>query len=210
MGGGGEGEDEASAVLDNDGPEEAGGSDSKGDEGLAAAASSSSASSSPSSAERPHSLPAVRVLSDADIAAGTHGIEDVVLPLPGFAVVFPQHAVGAAAAARLLAEDGFGLECEGAGASVEERVAAVFRPRDRRFQFPGDYRALVGVAHEVQWATLRSPPFQDVLLSDVDEMHGRRLRAEAGAGEPTLKVSFTLGRSVYATIVLREVMGGCP
>jgi len=215
----------AAAAGMEDGPEaeaEAHADDDAGAEGAASASSSSSSSSSSAAAPplRPHSLPAVRVLTAADVAGGAYSIEHVLMPLPGFAVSFPQHAVGAAAAARLMAEDGFfggggGAAGGAGGGSDEERVAAAFSARDRRFQFAGGYRALVSAARDPQWRLLRGlAPHEDVNASDVELLRGGGGRAAARAAEaasasrgaPTLLVSFTLAKSAYATVALREVM----
>jgi tRNA(Glu) U13 pseudouridine synthase TruD len=135
--------------------------------------------------------------------------------------------VGAAAAAHLLAEDGFfageaGGSADG-GASAEARVAAAFSARDRRFQFAGGYRAIVRAAGDVQWRLLRGvAPHEDVLASDAEILRGGggggggggfgrgapRVASGGASGAPTLVVSFTLAKSAYATVALREVMEG--
>jgi len=209
-----------------------------GEAAVAAAAEEAGApagAAPPPSSLRPHSLPAVRALTAADVAGGAFSLEHVLMPLPGFAVRFPQHCVGAAAAARLLADDGFGeaspaggggtgagggAAATAGGDSAEERVAAAFSSRDRRFQFAGGYRALVSTARDAQWRVLRGVALhEDVLTTDAEAMRGggRAARAAAaaaaggqggGGGAPALLVSFSLAKSAYATVALREAMEG--
>jgi tRNA(Glu) U13 pseudouridine synthase TruD len=97
-------------------------------------------------------------------------------------------------------------------------VAAAFSSRDRRFQFAGGYRALVSAARDAQWRVLRGvAPHEDVLTTAAGARRGggRAARAAAaapgspgGVGAPTLLVSFSLAKSAYATVALREVMEG--
>ena len=50
-------------------------------------------------------LPEVHVVTAAEAANGTYGLEQVVLPLPGYAVTYPTNAIGAEYT-KLLAADG--------------------------------------------------------------------------------------------------------
>jgi hypothetical protein len=203
----------------------------------------------------PRSLPAVVRISEEEAASGTFGIEDVLLPVPGFLVTYPSHAVGAATVAQLMSDAGALPATETVGSlgraaaaatpapvtapaqadSAAARVAAAFTPRDARFQFTGDYRALVSTARDMQWTVLHVEPHRDVIGSDADVLRGRRpvsagsaqdtpamsvvpaapvaLDAPAAPAAPSaptalaaLQLSFTLSRSAYATVALREVM----
>jgi hypothetical protein len=40
------------------------------------------------------SLPRVHVVTEADVSSNTYTIADVVMPLPGLSVEYPQHAAG--------------------------------------------------------------------------------------------------------------------
>lgn len=107
-------------------------------------------------------------------------------------------------------------------------VSSVFSARDKRFVFAGDYRKVVGVAQDVSWEWIpHAAPTQDVTTTDWQEMQAGRRRggASASAGSssadpatgsgaaasnssfpPAVKLSFTLGRSSYATMAMREVL----
>ena len=50
----------------------------------------------------------VHVVTSADVAAGTYQLSDVVLPLPGFDVVYPTNSVGELAK-QMLEKDGITL-----------------------------------------------------------------------------------------------------
>ncbi len=214
----------------------------------------------------PSVLPEVRRLTDEDVATGAYALTDVVMPLPGFAVTYPGHSCGAAAAGALLAADGLlpasvsaakdggetaaaaspAAVADAAAAAAAVAIAAVFQPRDRRLHFPGGYRRIVVVAQKAEWTVLENaPPTADVCATDLDAiMRARRsegggggtvaawMTQAAAAGEavagatpaapavpqeeeaptaprhPALRVSFTLDKSCYATMALREAMGG--
>ncbi|KAF8060524.1 leucine--tRNA ligase [Scenedesmus sp. PABB004] len=100
--------DQAHAGDDGDAPD-AGGADGDGDEASAAAAASAAAR-----------LAAAHVVTADEAAAGTYGIADVVLPLPGARVSYPRHAAGRAFYLSLAAADGVALP----GATAEEYAAA--------------------------------------------------------------------------------------
>ena len=107
-------------------------------------------------------LPAVRVLTPSDIATGRFSILDVVLPLPGFAVEFPEHSCGAAVIADLMQSDGFTLSVDGtAGPAAAVRAAWASGPR--AFTAPGGYRKLIGVAEDVRWCLVRHARVDDDL-----------------------------------------------
>ena len=50
--------------------------------------------------------PRVKALTAEDIASGKYTIFDVVLPMPGYSVVYPEHACGKVMFDSLLARDG--------------------------------------------------------------------------------------------------------
>jgi tRNA pseudouridine13 synthase len=166
-------------------------------------------------------LPAVRALTADDISSGSFGIEDVVMPLPGCNVQYPTHIVGASAIANLLISDGI-LEARNlsdASTILDDAalVASVFRSRDLRSQFSGDYRHIVTRARDLDWTLVRISPSEDVFVSDIDVMRNistsvRVNNESAAQGQSpqscALTMSFSLPKSSYATIAMRELMKG--
>lgn len=181
-------------------------------------------------------LPSVRVLTAADVAAGTHSIADVVIPLPGSAVTFPEHeCAGAVAVAALMRADGFVLD---SALSPAAAVRSAWAAGPRAFTAPGGYRRLVSAAEDVRTRLVRHARMDDDLqVSDAETLLGAVragggrsaggggesaavagaavscaefpvLSAAAAAGGPLLAVQlcFSLRSSCYATMALREVM----
>lgn len=209
--------------------------------------------------------PEVHALTEADIAAGTYSIEDVVMPLPGCEVKYPAHECGEPLARELLEADGMGVE---AFAQPESKY--------RMLRLPGAYRHIVQRPRDVQWELKTyTSGNQQLVETDFDRLRRRGLvpevvrapkrgrddargdagtagraggagggNGEAGAGDageaekaksdaaaaatPTpsaaldasmgddaaqeeepsqlaLQVSFSLGRSCYATMCIREL-----
>jgi tRNA pseudouridine synthase D (TruD) len=81
------------------------------------ASAGAAATSAPRSAER---RAAVHVVTEAEAAAGTYSVRDVVLPMAGAHTVYPQHEAGWRLAVALAAADGVRLP----GTSDEEAAAA--------------------------------------------------------------------------------------
>lgn len=166
-------------------------------------------------------LPAVRVLTADDISSGIFSIEDIVMPLPGCDVVYPAHVVGASVVADLLISDGI-LEPRSSSdtstaLSDSILIASVFRSRDLRSQFSGDYRHIVTRARDLEWSLVHISPLEDVFISDLDTMRDSVSSisvkdssnpAQGPLTASALKMSFSLPRSSYATIAIRELMKG--
>jgi tRNA pseudouridine13 synthase len=166
----------------------------------------------------------VRALTADDIASGAYSIADVLLPIPGYATRFPSHAAGCAAAvAELMAGDGVIARADTAklraiadpaarDAVAVELMQPVWKPRARRdFQLAGSYRRLVECARDVQWRVVQhSTAEQQLVLTDLDTVQKRglepHLESDAGAAYLSLVLEFSLGRSCYATMALRELM----
>lgn len=91
--------------------------------------------------------PAVRTLTEEDIAAGTYTIFDVLMPVFGYDAKYPTHAVGEARIAEVLAAD---------GVNMEEHLT---QPKHRFMSLQGAYRQLVGRPTHVSWhlKTYHSP-----------------------------------------------------
>ena len=130
-------------------------------------------------------------------------IQDVLIPIPGTKVKFPDNEVKSWFE-EFLAEDDMSLE------SFDSSV--------KDYRLPGDYRAVVVRPGEVDWSLVsHDDPLKDLLLSDKDLLENKdsgggdcagvqnRLSEEVGRFR-SLVLRFSLPSSSYATMALREVM----
>ncbi len=222
--GGGEGVVEGDFVLEGEGDEEeVGGAEEEeeeeeaegvaeegaGEEGGEVAAAAAE-EGGPGGGQRPP-RPAPLVATPVDVAAGRFTPSAVALPIPGAEVAFSSDPRwGLPALGALLRADGFPVP-PGGGEDAAASVRAVFQPRDRRFHCAGGYRRLFGRAENVAWALLRyGEPTED--LADVcgGGGGGEVGAVEGGGGSGgallALQLAFTLKKSTYATVALREVL----
>jgi len=98
----------------------------------------------------------VRVLSEADVASGRYRLSDVLLPLPGYEVQYPNNEIGAEYK-RLLAEDGvqFVRHTKGCGVNKE-------------FCLAGGYRPLLQLPRAMRWEFVRYSHSQQPLHEPTD------------------------------------------
>jgi tRNA pseudouridine13 synthase len=179
-------------------------------------------------------LPIVHVLTANDISKGLYSIDDVIMPLPGCDVAYPTHTLGATAVADLLIADEVLQPRTNTDSSMTlsdvNLVASIFRSRDLRSQHSGDYRHVVSRARDLNWSIVQVSPYEDVFESDIETMQKSletkskdsiaaklqpNVESSHGSSHASLhglysalKVSFSLPRSSYATIALRELMRG--
>ena len=172
----------------------------------------------------------VRPLTADDVAAGTHTIRDVLLPLPGFDSVFPTNDIGQFYA-DLLAKDGISPETF-SSCYVQYRSAGAYR---RLIQMPGDFQwscfayadpnaelmppELTYLRKGAEATTEVPPTFALQALPVADILCGSRHAAaeaeEAGSDAVEfergpnrlmgVQLKFTLPPGTYATMMLREV-----
>lgn len=84
----------------------------------------------------------MKALNSVDIASGKYSIFDVVLPVPGYSTVYPEHAAGRVFVEGMLAADGL---------SVPE----VWQQRAHRdLSLSGTYRPLLNKALDVSWSVV--------------------------------------------------------
>ena len=121
-------------------------------------------------------------------------IHDVILPIPGTKVKFPDNEIKSWYE-EFLAEDGLTLE------SFDSSV--------KDYKLPGDYRRLIIKPTDVDWE-LKSytDPTTDLILSDWEKMKNPEADAtDKSEGESkALIIKFSLPSSSYATMALREIM----
>ncbi|ORX91940.1 tRNA pseudouridine synthase D [Basidiobolus meristosporus CBS 931.73] len=134
---------------------------------------------------------AVKVLTEDDLPQYT--IYDVVLPLPGFDVVYPENEIGGKYN-ELMSQDGLD-------------------PRDMRrnvkeFSLPGSYRKFMAKPENVSWQTLKYTDADASLAqTDLDRLAGIQEPAGVPDGDHlALRVAFSLSSSQYATMALREIL----
>eukprot|EP00899_Mesostigma_viride_P015275 jgi/Mesvir1/23749/Mv25773-RA.2 len=123
------------------------------------------------------SVAAVKVVTQEDLTAGTFKVEDVVLPLPGKSVRYPNHEV-AAVYKRLARQDNVDLEA--------------WPHSVRDFSLPalqGDYRCIIQKPLDVTWSLARySHPEEKLCPTDYDTLleEQRKARGQSrGQQAPT-------------------------
>lgn len=134
----------------------------------------------------------VRVITQEEIDSNQFSITDVVLPLPGFDIKYPENDL-ADAYKELLAKDGLDL-------SVTHKV--------KDYSLSGSYRKVVQKPLNLEWEFVR---YNDqnipLFISDADKLKGKSEPKTIEDGNMVaLKLSMTLHRSTYATMCLREIM----
>ncbi|GAA5980746.1 hypothetical protein JCM10908_001762 [Rhodotorula pacifica] len=148
------------------------------------------------------SVPKVHALTAEDIQSGKYTINDVVLPMPGFAVQYPAGQLGEVYR-RVIREDGINPD-------------DMWR-KQKEYSLGGTYRKILHMPQDVSYRLLVSTsPNEDLAQTDEDRLLGRpapqarEYREEDGPlkeGESlALQIELTLGSSTYATMALREVL----
>ena len=119
-------------------------------------------------------------------------IQDVLIPIPGTKVKFPDNEVKSWFK-EFLAEDDMSLE------SFDSSV--------KDYRLPGDYRSMVVLPGDVNWSLVgHEDPLQDLLPSDKDALESKAGVSVTGDKYKSLILMFSLPSSSYATMALREVM----
>ncbi|XP_037090775.1 pseudouridylate synthase 7 homolog [Pollicipes pollicipes] len=141
----------------------------------------------------PGGPPDVRALTEAELAQ--HTIHELVLPLPGWAVRYPDNET-ADWYRELLEADGVDLSREHCDSL-------------RQYSLAGAYRRVLARPDVGRWRIARyADPAVDLVASDVDALMGRTPPADDPSGPyRALLLQFTLPASCYATMALREITG---
>lgn len=155
-------------------------------------------------------LPQVPILLTAE-NIHRYRLRDIVMPVPGHASIYPQHAVG---------ETTYGEELS-ALLGANTCPSKAFRPPVRAlWELPGAYRHILVVPERVtHQLALYSDPDVDLPSGFVtrSQVQGEQDDAEVGAANDKdthrqrsrhlgLAISFNLPTSAYATMALRELM----
>ncbi|XP_059843151.1 pseudouridylate synthase 7 homolog isoform X1 [Hypanus sabinus] len=120
-------------------------------------------------------------------------IHDVVLPLPGFDVLYPKHKIGKAYE-EMLAADSLDINN--------------MRHKIRDYSLSGAYRKIIIRPQNVTWEILVYDDKKIPLVqTDVEKLEGVPLPKSSEAGKfKALKMDFSLPPSTYATMAIREVL----
>jgi tRNA pseudouridine13 synthase len=146
-------------------------------------------------------IPAVKVVTAEDVAAGSFTIEDIVLPLIGAGTRDPENECSKV-------YDEY-LEKHGLTRKMLDQL------KDRDFNCAGDYRKVLCRPSDVDFEILEyKDSLTPLMQTDLMKINGIDLDLGKGKGkegdpdEPLLAmvVGFTLPSSSYATIALRELM----
>jgi tRNA pseudouridine13 synthase len=133
-----------------------------------------------------------RAVTSDEIAEGKFTIHDVVLPMPGTAVIYPENL-------REFYLERFQLD------GVAE---SMFRNSVRDYSLRGDYRKIVSKPGDLQWKILH---YNDnsirLSLADLDIIQGKPEPVDVPDGTfKAVLISFNLPSSCYATMCLRELI----
>lgn len=143
----------------------------------------------------------VRPLTSEDIKLGKYTIYDVVLPSPGYDVVYPTNAELMKVYESSMAKDG--LDPHKMGRNVRE------------FSLAGSYRHLMGQPKDLSYEVVKyKEPTDTILHTDLEILRAKKEGKELprlAVGEPdstktSVVLRMKLGVSSYATMALREFM----
>lgn len=156
-----------------------------------------------------HVAQPVNVLSQEDIS--NYSIYDVILPLPGFDIKYPENEVKDWYKEAL---QEYGLELEMHKQKVKQVQCIVlqlcFLKENfcRTYNLSGKYRKLVEKATNLSWYTLRyDDPNSNLIRSDYEELQGEdEPKSIEGGQYKALIIDMCLSSANYATMVLREVL----
>ncbi|XP_074840256.1 pseudouridylate synthase 7 homolog [Carettochelys insculpta] len=130
-------------------------------------------------------------IEEADVDDYT--IHDIVMPLPGFDVVYPKHKIGDAYKEMLAADN---LDINN------------MRHRIRDYSLSGAYRKIIIRPQNVSWEVVAyDDPRIPLFSTDLDKLEGKPPPILATEGKfKALKMEFSLPPSTYATMAIREVL----
>ncbi|KAF8927357.1 pseudouridine synthase [Dissophora ornata] len=131
-----------------------------------------------------------KVLTEGDVDQYT--IYDVILPMPGFDVIYPTHAIGEKYK-ELMAKDGLDPHN--------------MRHPNKEYSLPGSYRAFLSKPENVEWEIMRYDEANlPLTLTDLEELEGKSKPEVVKDGKfLALVLNLTLRSSQYATMAIREI-----
>uniref|UniRef100_A0A8C7PZW2 Pseudouridylate synthase 7 homolog n=1 Tax=Oncorhynchus mykiss TaxID=8022 RepID=A0A8C7PZW2_ONCMY len=125
--------------------------------------------------------------------AETHSIQDVVMPLPGFDVIYPTHHVGKGYREKL---------------STDNLDIDNMRHRVRDYSLAGAYRRILIKPSDVSWSVINyDDPRISLVHTDVEKLEDQPPPVFNKEGKyRALRMEFSLPPSTYATMAIREVL----
>ncbi|KAM8710084.1 hypothetical protein ACLKA7_016819 [Drosophila subpalustris] len=136
----------------------------------------------------------VRPLTAEDIASDKYKLSDVVLPLPGYDITYPNNEC-AAWYEEMLAEVGLSSE--------------LLRHKEKTYALGGAYRKLLIQTNDLKWSFRRySTPEDTLIASDWEQLKNIEITPEPSESEGkymALLLEFSLPTAAYATMLLREL-----
>ncbi|XP_013872268.1 pseudouridylate synthase 7 homolog [Austrofundulus limnaeus] len=125
--------------------------------------------------------------------AESHSIHDIVMPLPGFDVIYPSHHIGAGYR-ELLSADGLDID------NMRHKV--------KDYSLAGAYRRVIIRPTDVSWEVIRyDDPKISLVHSDFEKLKNKPPPVFNKEGKyRALKMEFSLPPSTYATMAIREVL----
>ncbi|XP_015669146.1 pseudouridylate synthase 7 homolog [Protobothrops mucrosquamatus] len=120
-------------------------------------------------------------------------IHDIVMPLPGFDVIYPKHKIGESYKEMLVSDN---LDIN----NMKHKI--------RDYSLSGAYRKIIIRPQSVSWELIEyDDPKIPLFTTDLDKLEGKLPPALARAGKyKALKMEFSLPPSAYATMAIREVL----
>ncbi|XP_038667541.1 pseudouridylate synthase 7 homolog isoform X3 [Scyliorhinus canicula] len=130
-------------------------------------------------------------IEESDVAK--HTIHDVVMPLPGFDVLYPKHKIGKVYE-EIMAVDGLDIN------NMKHKI--------RDYSLSGAYRKIIIRPQNVNWEILVYDDNKIPLVhTDVEKLESIPLPESSKDGKyKALKMDFSLPPSTYATMAIREVL----
>ncbi|XP_044752070.1 pseudouridylate synthase 7 homolog [Coccinella septempunctata] len=132
----------------------------------------------------------VKALTESELSKYT--IYDIVLPLPGYDVIYPENL-----------KEEYKEELGKYGLTLEMPKQSV-----KTYTLSGAYRKILGSVQDLKWKVMKyNDPNNSLILSDFDVL--RKIEEPKDIPDGKFKaviLEFTLDASVYATMVLREIM----
>ncbi|XP_060948687.1 pseudouridylate synthase 7 homolog isoform X1 [Limanda limanda] len=125
--------------------------------------------------------------------AENHTIHDIVMPLPGFDVIYPTHHVGKGYK-ELLTADGLDID------NMRHKV--------KDYSLAGAYRRIIIRPSEVSWEVIQyDDPRISLVHTDFEKMENKPAPVFKTEGKHrALRMEFSLPPSTYATMAIREVL----
>lgn len=125
--------------------------------------------------------------------AKSRSIHDIVMPLPGFDVIYPSHHVGKGYR-ELLSADGLDID------NMRHKV--------KDYSLAGAYRRIIIRPSDVSWEVIRyDDPKISLVHSDFEKLENKPAPVFNKEGKyRALRMEFSLPPSTYATMAIREVL----